>query len=249
MADADAPYVAGKLSQGGIMVLTGAGISVDSGIPDFRSMGGLWQKFDPAEYATIEAFQENPRKVWRMFAELEGTLRATRPNAGHLALARLGDLVSGVVTQNIDGLHQAAGSKNVIEYHGSGRRLVCLSCREGYEPDAPASWEDGQPRIPLCACGTVLKPDVVLFGEMIPYPAVRASRELASRAKTCLVCGTSALVHPASALPALAKEAGAIVIEVNLERTPLTDRVTDVFLQGSTTTVLPALADLVLRER
>ena len=234
-----------RLKDGRILVLTGAGISVDSGIPDFRSAGGLWERYPVEEYATIDAFRADPRKVWRLFAELARDFSAVRPNAGHAALARLeaAGLVSGVITQNIDGLHQRAGSRNVIEYHGSSARLACLACGARYPAGAPPRTADG---VPVCTCGAVLKPDVILFGEMIPYDALRESKRLAADARTCLVCGTSALVHPASAIPDLAAEAGATVIEVNLERTPLTDRITRIFLQGGTSAVLPALADAVL---
>lgn len=232
---------------GKVLVLTGAGISVDSGIPDFRSAGGLWTRYPPEEYATIDAFRADPRKVWRLFAEMGGTLAAARPNRAHEALARLedGGKVLGIVTQNIDGLHQAAGSKRVIEYHGSVTRLACASCGARHEHDAVPRWEEPGahgPRIPICGCGAVLKPDIIMFGEVIPYDAVRASRDLLDDAQCCLVCGTSALVHPAAAIPQRAAEQGARVIEVNLERTPLTERFTDVFLQGSTSEVLPELA-------
>ena len=237
-----------RLREGRILVLTGAGISVDSGIPDFRSRGGLWERYSIEEYATLDAFKADPRKVWKLFRELESSFGTVKPNAGHVALARLeaAGLVSGVVTQNIDGLHQAAGSKTVVEYHGSTQRMTCLGC--GKSVAAADAERDGE-GVPLCACGEVMKPDVILFGEMIPYDALRKGRELADGARTCLVCGTSALVHPAAGIPERAREAGADVIEVNLERTPLTERATRFFLQGSTTDVLPALADAVLGAR
>lgn len=233
---------------GKVLVLTGAGISVDSGIPDFRSAGGLWTRYPPDEYATIDAFRRDPRKVWRLFAEMGGTLRAARPNRAHAALAQLEQAgkVLGIVTQNIDGLHEAAGSARVIAYHGSVARLACAACEARHEHDAVPRWEEpgaaGGPRIPICRCGEVLKPDIVMFGESIPYDAVRASRDWIAEAQCCLVCGTSALVHPAAAIPQRVAEQGGRVIEVNLERTPLTERYTDVFLQGSTSDVLPELA-------
>ncbi|MBI4861130.1 MAG: NAD-dependent deacylase [Candidatus Riflebacteria bacterium] len=229
------------VSQGRVAVLTGAGISVDSGIPDFRSPGGLWTRFSPEEYCTIEAFRDDPVKVWELFFELGRMLGDAKPNAGHLALARLEQqkLVTGVVTQNIDGLHQAAGSKNVIEFHGSGARLACMTCGR-VEPSRPVS------EVPRCPCGQVMKPDVVLFGEMIPPDALRESRRLARDAACCLVCGTSAQVYPAAAIPRDAQYGGAEIIEVNLKPTGLTGSVTTVFLEGSTTEILPELARLAL---
>ena len=250
MSNPDIERAARKLREGRVVVLTGAGLSVDSGIPDFRSAGGVWTRYSLEEYSTIEAFRADPRKVWKLFAEMSDTLTEARPNPGHDALARLesAGLVSGVITQNIDGLHQAAGSKNVVEYHGSVAQLTCLTCSNKYPNAAPASFEqvpDG-PRVPLCACGAVLKPDIILFGEMIPYDAIRASRTWADQARVCLVCGTSAQVHPASAIPDRCKDAGATVIEVNLERIALTERTTDILLQGRTSDILPALVAAAL---
>ena len=247
--DVDLGRAASIVRSGKVLVLTGAGISVDSGIPDFRSAGGLWTRFPIEEYATVEAFRADPRKTWRLFSEVSATLGAASPNRGHEALARLerGGKLLGIVTQNIDGLHQAAGSARVVEYHGSTARLACLSCAKTFARDAAPAWEEpageGLPRIPLCGCGAVLKPDIVMFGEMIPYDAQRASRRMIEEAQCCLVCGTSALVHPAAAIPQRVAENGARVIEVNLEPTPLTKAFTDVFLQGGTSDVLPALAD------
>ncbi len=152
------------------VALTGAGISVESGIPDFRSAGGLWEKFNPMEYATIDAFIRDPRKVWRMLTSLADLLEQAEPNPAHSALARLekAGLLTGVVTQNVDNLHQRAGSVRVVEFHGNGQRLLCLSCHKVY--DAGDVGELGSP--PQCGCGEILKPDVVLFGEAIP-PAPR----------------------------------------------------------------------------
>jgi NAD-dependent deacetylase len=250
--DIDLGRAASVLKSGRVLVLTGAGISVDSGIPDFRSPGGLWTRFPPEEYATIEAFLDDPRKVWRLFDEVGAVLGAARPNRAHEALARLerAGKLSGIVTQNIDALHQGAGSENVVEYHGSTARLACLKCGARHGKDAPPKWEEPagpeRPRVPLCACGEVLKPDIVMFGEMIPPEAERAVRQMVAEAQACLVCGTSALVHPAAAIPARIAERGGKVIEVNLAPTPLTERVTDLFLQGGTSDVLPKLAERAL---
>jgi len=229
------------------VALTGAGVSVESGIPDFRSVGGLWDRFDPAEYATISAFVSSPKKVWSMLHELGGTLDAARPNAGHEALAELerAGVVAGVITQNIDNLHQAAGSEAVVEFHGNGRWLICLDC--GLRVDhATANENLDDDRIPRCsACSSILKPDVVLFGEQIPERALTSSYELASMCKVMLVAGTSATVMPAAAMPLLARRQGATLVEVNIERTELTPQV-DFTLRGRWAEVLPALAEAVL---
>jgi len=234
---------------GGAVVLTGAGISVDSGIPDFRSPGGLWERYPIEEYATIHAFKQDPAKVWRLFDELEELLGQAEPNGGHLALARLEavGLVDAIVTQNIDNLHQSAGSRKVIEYHGSTQRLVCIACQKTY----PASHRKkaGKGAIPRCACGQALKPDVVLFDEYIPPEAEHQARRAMDKARCCIVCGTSATVYPAAALPLRAQSVGAPIIEINLAPTPLSAQIADVFLQGTTTEVLSELARRVLEAR
>jgi len=229
------------------LALTGAGISVDSGIPDFRSPGGLWSRFDPMEYATLQAFLVDPEKVWNMIFELRSVLDSARPNPGHIALARLEELgkLACVVTQNVDSLHQDAGSKNVIEFHGNNRRLVCLGCGkvvDSAELAAGAAESGAEHTVPRCRdCDRVLKPDVVFFGEAIPGDALVRAQAEASRVGAALVVGTSALVAPANLLPHIASRGGAKVIEVNLEPTELTDSLTDVFLEGSSSEVLPEL--------
>ncbi|GAB4260411.1 MAG: NAD-dependent protein deacetylase [Deferrisomatales bacterium] len=227
-----------------VAVLTGAGISVESGIPDFRSAEGLWARFDPQEYATIGAFRRDPAKVWRMLAEMEAVLEAARPNPAHEALARLeaAGVVTGVITQNIDGLHQEAGSRRVVEFHGSHRTFSCPSCGGGYTREQARA--RGLP--PPCDCGALLKPDVVLFGETIPADALEESYRLAGRCRAMLVIGTSAEVAPANQMPWVAKRNGAAVIEVNLEPSHLTESVSDVFLQGPAGRVVEELAEEVL---
>ncbi len=229
---------------GPVAVLTGAGISVESGIPDFRSAGGLWARFPPEEYATIRAFRRDPRRVWQMLAEMEAVLDAARPNPAHRALARLeaAGVVSGVITQNIDGLHQEAGSRVVVEFHGSHRSLTCLAC--GARVTRAEARSRGVP--PPCACGALLKPDVIFFGEDIPGDALAQSRRLAERCAVMLVVGTSAEVAPANQMPYVAKRAGAAVIEVNLERTELTGWCSDLLVRGGAGGILEELADAVL---
>jgi len=223
-----------------VVALTGAGISVDSGIPAFRGTQGLWDKYDPMEYATIDAFHANPVKIWKMLRELGDMIGDAKPNAGHEGLAELESLgkLSSIVTQNVDGLHQEAGSSCVIEFHGNGRRLVCLSCKRKYDRDDMVL--DAFP--PMCACMNVLKPDVVFFGEMIPMHALLHAQAEVESCDVMLVVGTSALVEPAASLPHIAKSRGATVIEINLEPTPLTSIVADISIHQSATAALPAVA-------
>lgn len=230
----------------GAVALTGAGVSVESGLPDFRSAGGIWSRYEVGEYATIHAFRRNPGKVWNFVSELLDSYAGVQPNPGHRALAELErqSWLQGVITQNIDGLHQAAGSRRVVEFHGSLRRLVCISC--GKMRDAAAVLADPAARPPRCECQRILKPDFIFFGEAIPSEALELSSRLVRQCPVLLVAGTSAEVAPASQLPYLAKAAGAAIIELNLERTWLTGELTDVFLQGPFSLVMSRLAEAVL---
>lgn len=239
------------LERGPAVALTGAGISVASGIPDFRSSAGIWSRYEPMEYGTIDAFRRDPHKVWRMFFDLAETLRSARPNGGHHALAALeaDGLLAGVITQNIDSLHQAAGSKKVVELHGGDSRLMCMRCdrrypRETFEAALPAHG----PRVPpVCPhCDHVLKPDVVLFGEFLPNDALEEATRLARTCRVMLVIGTSALVSPASDIPLMAHQAGAALVEANLERTPLSYLCRH-RLVGSAADTLPALIEALRR--
>jgi len=233
--------------RGGVVALTGAGISVESGIPDFRSPGGLWTRYPPYEYATLSAFRRDPARVWGMLAEMDALIDAARPNPAHRALARLEDagVVEGVITQNVDGLHQGAGSRRVVEFHGSQRTLSCLACGGRYTRDEART--RGIP--PACSCRALLKPDVVFFGEAISSEAIEQSYLLAGRCRVMLVVGTSAEVAPANEMPWLASRAGATVIEVNLAPSALTRGVTDLFLQGAAARVVHELAEAVLERR
>lgn len=197
------------------VVLTGAGISAESGIPTFRSHGGLWEKYDPAVYASIEVFQTDPSKYWTLRGDFIRNYDSYQPNKAHLALAELEQMgiVQCVITQNIDGLHKKAGSKDVIEIHGSLREIYCLTCGKEYRaPHVPK----GTP--PYCSCGGVLKPNTVLFGEQLPLDALTKAQEASARCKIMLLVGTSAVVQPAASLPFLAKENGAQIIEINIEK-------------------------------
>lgn len=227
--------------------LTGAGVSVESGVPDFRSPGGIWERFDPEEYATAEALAFDPDRTWRFFVALFDLLEGIRPNPAHRALAELESLgvLGAVITQNIDGLHQAAGSRNVIEYHG-GPRLVCMGCGEPVTL-GPADWEGArQGRAPRHRCGGIVRPDVVLFGEEIPAEAIVRSERAIREANSLLVIGTSAQVWPAAGLPELARRRGMPVIEINLEPTPVSPRAS-LSLRGRAGVLLPAIVAEVRR--
>ncbi len=220
------------------LALTGAGISVESGIPDFRSAGGLWSRFDPEEYATITAFRENPEKIWNMLRELGELVEQAKPNDAHLGMGELESMgfLHCIITQNIDNLHQAGGAKNVIEYHGNSSSLSCLWCGNRYSVE-----EKRGEYPPKCQCLKILKPDVIFFGEAIPVDALNRSFQLAGAAQALMVVGTSAAVSPANTIPVVAKQNGAKIIEINKERTHLTDSVTDVFLQGGAGEIIKTL--------
>ena len=197
------------------VALTGAGISAESGIPTFRSKGGLWEKYDPVLYASAEAFREDPSKYWTIRGEFIRNYDSYQPNKAHIALAELEkmNLLRHVITQNIDGLHKKAGSRNVTEIHGSLRETYCLKCgKEFIAPHVP----EGLP--PYCECGGILKPNTVLFGEQLPQGALETAYHESAACKLMLVIGTSAVVQPAASLPALAQQKGAKIVEVNIER-------------------------------
>ena len=220
-----------------VVALTGAGISVESGIPDFRSPGGLWERFDPMEYAYIQAFRRNPAKVWQFLLEMDDIISQARPNPAHYALAELEakGYLSGIITQNVDNLHQAAGSCHVVEYHGNALRFVCDQCR-GEHPRESLDFS----HTPLyCLCGGLIRPDVVFFGEPIPRKAQIEAEDLAQHCDLLLVIGTSGEVAPASYIPAIAREWNALIVENNLEATRLTYSLAHHFLKGSAGKLLP----------
>jgi NAD-dependent deacetylase len=229
------------------VVLTGAGVSTESGIPDFRSPGGLWEQFDPRDYGSIESFRADPARVWRFYAPRFAMLTEAEPNPAHLALAELEQrgLVQAVVTQNIDLLHGRAGSREVVEVHGSIRTSSCPGCgvRWPLEEVVPLiEAGGGAPRCP--ACGAVLKPDVVFFGEVLPERAIDRAVELACSARLLLVVGSSLEVHPVAGLPAETLRAGGVLAIVNRGPTPFDARAT-VRVDGSAGEALGAVAALL----
>ncbi len=225
-----------------VAVLTGSGISAESGVPTFRdAQTGLWAKYRPEELATPEAFRRNPRLVWEWYEWRRGLVAKAAPNPGHLALAELERRVPrlSLVTQNVDGLHQKAGSQGVIELHGNIRRTKCFE--ENVVVEAWPATGDAPPRCPRC--GGLLRPDVVWFGEALPRPALAAAVEAAQACDLFFAIGTSALVQPAASLPFEAIRRGAVTVEINADVTPLTPRVTHA-LRGLAGEVLPALLHL-----
>jgi NAD-dependent deacetylase len=248
-----------------VVALTGAGISTESGIPDFRSPGGIWERYDPSVFF-YQRFIEEPGFVWSTILDMAKTgalsIFDAKPNKGHLALAYLEKigLIRTVITQNIDNLHQKAGSRHVIEFHGNMQHAKCIECSKLYDYEELVNFLDMENLPPRCKCGGILKPDAVFFGEAIPKNALNEAFEEASACDLMLVVGTSAQVEPAASLPFVAKGRKPMafglmgmfssskdthVIEINLEDTPLTGYVSDFIIKGSTGEVLARLVEEV----
>ena len=218
-----------------IAVLTGAGISAESGVPTFRGAGGLWKNFRPEELATPEAFERDPATVWEWYRWRRELIGKTNPNAGHLALVELEKRTRDftLITQNVDGLHDRAGSRHILKVHGDIWVNRCQACgREtAVLPDS---------LLPRCSCGGSLRPGVVWFGEELPQEVWREAEQAAASAEVMLVVGTSALVYPAAGLVPYAQRNGAAVIEVNLEATPFSATL-DICLRGASGEILPQI--------
>jgi NAD-dependent deacetylase len=226
-----------QTTRGPVAVLTGAGISAESGVPTFRGQAGLWREFRPQDLATPQAFRRDPELVWEWYDWRRGVIGACEPNEAHRTLAEmeatLPDFV--LITQNVDGLHRLAGSRNILEIHGDIWRTRCLGCGRVAEdrriplPEIP----------PHCSrCGALLRPDVVWFGESLPENVLEAAWDAAARCRLMLVIGTSAVVHPAASLPLVALRNGARLVEVNPNETPLSAQAHEV-LRGPAAEVLP----------
>ncbi len=242
-----------------VAVLTGAGVSAESGVPTFRdAQTGLWARFRPEDLATPEAFKRNPPLVWKWYQERRAAIANVAPNAGHFALAKMQTMFERctLITQNVDGLHAKAGSTDVIELHGNILKTKCFDCNAPQEtvtqepPDdrgspprhesgVPPRHESGVP--PLCDCGkSFCRPDVVWFGEALPIAAIDAAQQAARECDVFLSIGTSTQVFPAADLPFAAKVRGAVVVEINPDETPLTQHATHV-LRAPSGVALPAL--------
>ena len=233
--------VADKLHQAKkIVFVTGAGISQESGIPTFRGNDGLWRKYDPMQLATIDVFYQNPKLVWEWYEDRRKNILAAKPNAGHAAIADLAKYKQvWVLTQNIDGLHQRAGSKNVLELHGSIITIKCTVC------DFKDKITNGFSEIPpICKCGNILRPDVVWFGEPLPQNVWEEAMIQASQCDVMVVAGTSLAVSPANLLPDYAKQNGALMIEVNPEETLMSHSM-DLSIRATSANTLPQIVSIV----
>ncbi|MBU1626777.1 NAD-dependent deacylase [bacterium] len=221
-----------------VVVLTGAGISAESGIPTFRGEDGLWKKYRAEELATPWAFEKDPNLVWEWYDWRRGIIHTKEPNPAHHVVTKMEEkyLKFTLVTQNVDGLHKAAGTKNILEIHGCIWRVRCLKCKKETENfDVPIS------KIPPeCDCGGILRPGVVWFGESLPSDVLAKTMQALEVCDLLFVIGTSAYVQPAASFPIMAKQNGAYVVEINKERTPLSDYV-DTQLTGPAGKILPEL--------
>lgn len=222
-----------------IVFVTGAGISQESGIPTFRGKDGLWRNYDPMKLATIDAFYDNPELVWEWYNERRKNIFSAEPNLGHVAIAELEKFVKVVVlTQNIDGLHQRAGSTEVLELHGSIVKIKCTVC--DFKSEILTEFIDIPP---LCKCGNILRPDVVWFGESLPQKIWQRAMIHASKCDAMIVTGTSLVVSPANTLPIYAKQNEAILIEINPEKTIMSSDM-DLSIRNTSTVALPEFVSI-----
>ena len=226
-----------------LVVLTGAGVSQESGLRTFRdAQTGLWAQYKPEELASPEAFHRDPKLIWDWYAWRREALKAVRPNAGHYALVEMERSVPvfTLITQNLDNLHRFAGSRNVLELHGNIQKVRCSECRTFAE-----EWGDDAESVPRCAvCDGLLRPDVVWFGENLPRAELEAAVQAARKCDVFFSVGTSGVVQPAASLGFAAHNKGAVVVEINAESTPLTPK-TDYFFHGKSGEILPELVKVV----
>ncbi|HEY3251930.1 MAG TPA: NAD-dependent deacylase [Ignavibacteria bacterium] len=230
------------LSATNVSALTGAGVSAESGVPTFRDPGGIWEKYRPEQLANFEAFMSDPDFVWSWYQHRREIMRDVKPNAGHYALAEMEKIFKefNLITQNIDNLHNRAGSNKVTELHGNIERNFCLNCKTFYDE------VDVKERSVLkCEkCGGLIRPDVVWFGEMLPMDALRHAEDCAMNSDVFFSIGTSAEVYPAAMLPMIAKQSHAYVVEINIKPTVLTYDV-DEMLQGKSGEILMELVQII----
>lgn len=230
-----------------VCVLTGAGVSAESGVPTFRGEDGLWKKFKPEELANFDAFISNPELVWEWYTYRKQVMRNVQPNPAHLALVEMEQIVPDftLVTQNVDNLHRRAGSKNVLELHGNIERSYCIDCRT-FVADVELTADRKAPRCEKC--GGLIRPDVVWFGELLPVEIFQKASAAAERCELFLSVGTSAVVYPAASLPQVARTRGAYVVEINAEPTEISHRVHESLI-GKAGDILPALVKELARLR
>ena len=222
-----------------IVFVTGAGISQESGIPTFRGKDGYWRKYDPMKLASIDAFYDDPKLVWEWYEDRRKNILSVKPNEGHFAISQMEEFKDVVVlTQNIDGLHQRSGSTNVLELHGSIIRIKCTVC--DFIDNITENFESLPPK---CKCGSMLRPDVVWFGEPLPQNIWQSAIKEASICDVMIIVGTSLVVSPANTLPVYAKQNGAILIEVNPEKTVMSNDM-DLSIQATSAEVLPKILSI-----
>ncbi|MFW6310725.1 MAG: SIR2 family NAD-dependent protein deacylase [Nanoarchaeota archaeon] len=228
-------------------VFTGAGISVESGIPAFRGENGLWEKYDP-KLLNLEYFYRHPEKSWKLLKEIYKIIKNSSPNSAHKGLAKMEkqDYVDQIITQNIDGLHKKAGSRNVYHFHGACNKLTCIECGISIKKNNI----NLKKLPPTCTdCGGILKPDVVFFGEDIPQPAGDLSFEEANKADMFIIIGTSGEVAPANLIPVNAKKQGAKIVEITPEATEYTNSIVDIVLFGSAGNILKKISKKLLNKK
>jgi len=226
-----------------LVVLTGAGVSQESGLRTFRdSQTGLWAQYKPEDLASPQAFERDPKLIWDWYAWRREAIKSARPNPGHYSIVEIEKQSTKftLVTQNVDGLHRMAGNQNVIELHGNIHQVRCSGCGKVYD-----TWKDDEDAVPRCdACGEMLRPDVVWFGESLPLHQLETAFLASTTCDVFLSIGTSGVVQPAASLAYSAQKNGAIIVEINAEATPLTSS-SNYFLQGKSGTILPELVKMV----
>jgi len=237
--------IAAKINEGGKnVVFTGAGISTESGIPDYRSKGGIWDKFRPVYFDEFMSSRDSREEYWRRWVELYGGLLKAKPNAAHLAVAKLFDLglLDAIITQNVDGLHHGSGvpEEDIIELHGNTTRIRCMHCKELTPTDDVWNRLQVGDTAPECACGGFLKPDTISFGQSMPVAEVERGQRLSSTCDFFMVVGSTLLVQPAAHMPYYAKNNGSFLAIVNLSETPCDD-MCDVLIREAAGKVLPAI--------
>jgi len=226
-----------------IVFVTGAGISQESGIPTFRGKDGYWRRYDPMKLASIDAFYDDPKLVWEWYEDRRKNILSVKPNEGHFAISQMEEFKDVVIlTQNIDGLHQRSGSTNVLELHGSIIRIKCTVC--DFIDNITENFESLPPK---CKCGGMLRPDVVWFGEPLPQNIWQSAIKEASICDVMIIVGTSLVVSPANTLPVYAKQNGAILIEVNPEKTVMSNDM-DLSIQATSADVLPKIFTILKNE-
>lgn len=229
-----------------VCVLTGAGISAESGVPTFRGVEGLWKRFKPEELASFDAFIKNPDLVWEWYTYRRTVMNEVQPNPGHFALAEMQKFIRDftIVTQNVDNLHARAGSRDILELHGNITRSYCIRCGKY----ASAEWLEKAKKAPLCEfCGGLVRPDVVWFGEYLPMAAFEEAMDAARRCDLFLCVGTSGVVYPAASIPLTAREHGGFVLEINAEYTDLSPRMSETII-GKSGEILPSIMQIMKEE-